>query len=42
MKPLKLKRRLESKHTLFANNPKDYFERLLKSLNKEKILLKNL
>jgi len=36
MKPSKLKRHLESKHTSCANKPKEYFERLLKSLHKEK------
>ncbi|XP_023242879.1 SCAN domain-containing protein 3-like [Centruroides sculpturatus] len=35
MKPSKLKRHLESKHTSYANKPKEYFERLLKSLNKD-------
>ena len=36
MKPSKLKTHLESKHTSRANEPKEYFEKLLKSLNKEK------
>ena len=36
MKLSKLKTHLESKHISRANKPKEYFERLLKSLNKEK------
>uniref|UniRef100_A0A0K0EJ23 DUF4371 domain-containing protein n=1 Tax=Strongyloides stercoralis TaxID=6248 RepID=A0A0K0EJ23_STRER len=36
MKPSKLKRHLESKHVSYVNKPKEYFERLFKSLNKEK------
>ena len=42
MKPSKLKRHLESKHVSYVNKPKEYFERLYKSLNKEKNPLKNL
>ena len=36
MKSSKLKRHLESKHISCAKKPKDYFETLLKYLNKEK------
>ncbi|GFR05750.1 protein FAM200B [Trichonephila clavata] len=35
MKPSKLKRHLESKHVSYVNKPKEYFESLYKSLNKE-------
>jgi len=36
MKPSKLKRHIDTKHVSYVNKPKEYFERLLKTLNKEK------
>lgn len=40
VKQSKLKRHFQSKHALYANKPKEHFERLNKSLNKEKNSLK--
>ena len=36
MKPSKLRRHFESKHVSYVNKTKEYFERMCKSLNKEK------
>ena len=36
IKPSKLKSHLKSKHVSYVNKAKEYFERLFKSLNKEK------
>ena len=41
MKPIKLKRHLTTRHASYAEKPLMYFERLLQSVNKQRLSMEN-